>query len=44
MKNLNSVFIAFLAVWAEFFAYQFTVGRRMARLQEEIERLKSRLK
>lgn len=44
MKNLNSVFAAFIAVWAVFFAYQITVGRRLARLQDEIERLKSRLK
>jgi len=44
MKNLNSVLIAFLAVWAVFFIYQFTVSRRMARLQDEIERLKNRLK
>jgi CcmD family protein len=44
MKNLNSVFAAFMAVWAVFFVYQITVGRRLARLQDEIERLKSRLK
>ncbi|MGD0841480.1 MAG: CcmD family protein [Candidatus Acidiferrales bacterium] len=44
MKNLNSVFAAFMAVWAVFFVYQITIGRRMARLQDEIERLKNRLK
>ena len=44
MKNLNSVFAAFMAVWAVFFAYQLSVGRRMARLQDEIARLKDRLK
>jgi len=44
VKNLNSVFAAFMAVWAVFFVYQITIGRRMARLQDEIERLKNRLK
>jgi len=44
VKNLNSVFEAFIAVWAVFFVYQITVGRRLARLQDEVERLKSRLK
>jgi CcmD family protein len=33
-----------MAVWAVFFVYQITIGRRMARLQDEIERLKNRLK
>jgi CcmD family protein len=44
VKNLISVFEAFMAVWAVFFVYQITVGRRLARLQDEVERLKSRLK
>jgi CcmD family protein len=44
MKNLNSVFAAFMAAWAIFFAYQISVGLRMSRLQDEIARLKNRLK
>ena len=40
MKNLDSVFAAYLAVWAIFFVYQFTVSRRLARLQDDVERLK----
>jgi CcmD family protein len=44
VKNLNSVFAAFMAVWAVFFAYQLSVGRRLARLQDDIARLKDRLK
>jgi CcmD family protein len=44
MKNLNSVFAAYMAVWAVFFVYQISVGRRVARLQDEIARLKNRLK
>ena len=40
MKNLDSVLAAYLAVWAIFFVYQFTVSRRLAHLQDEVERLK----
>jgi CcmD family protein len=40
MKNLDSVLAAYLAVWAIFFVYQFSVSRRLARLQDEVERLK----
>ena len=44
MKNLDSVFAAYIAVWAIFFVYQFSVSRRLARLQDEFERLKQNLK
>ena len=44
MKNLNSLMAAYLAVWAVFFVYQITVSRRLARLRDEIERLKDTLK
>jgi len=44
VKNLNNVFAAYMAVWAVFFVYQLTIGRRIARLQDELERLKNRLK
>ena len=44
MKNLDSLVAAYLAVWAIFFVYHFTVARRVARLQEEIARLKQNLK
>lgn len=44
MKNLDSVFAAYIAVWAIFFVYQFTVSRRLGRLQDEVERLKGFLK
>lgn len=43
MKNLDSVFAAYLIAWAIFFAYYLTVARRMAALREDIERLKSSL-
>lgn len=41
MKNLDSVLIAYLAGWAIFFGYYISVARRMAGLQEEIDRLKA---
>jgi CcmD family protein len=44
MKNLDSLMAAYLAVWAIFFVYHFTVARRVARLQDEIARLKQSLK
>lgn len=44
MKNIDSVMAAYLAVWAIFFVYEFTVSRRLARLQSEVERLKGLLK
>jgi CcmD family protein len=44
MKNLDSLMAAYLAVWAIFFVYHFTVARRVARLQDEIARLKQTLK
>jgi CcmD family protein len=44
MKNLDSLMAAYLAVWAIFFVYHFTVARRVARLQDEITRLKQSLK
>jgi CcmD family protein len=44
MKNLNSLMAAYLSVWAIFFVYQFTVSRRLARLRDEVERLKGALK
>ena len=35
---------AYLAVWAVFFVYQFTVSRRLASLRDEVQRLKQALK
>lgn len=43
MKNLDSVFAAYLLGWAVFFAYYLTVSRRASALRDEIERLKSSL-
>ena len=41
MKNLDSVFAAYMAAWAIFFVYYITVARRAAALRSEIERLKN---
>jgi uncharacterized membrane protein YciS (DUF1049 family) len=43
MKNLDSIFAAYLIGWAIFFAYYLTVARRIAALREDIERLKNSL-
>ena len=40
MKNFESLFAAWMVVWAVFFVYEVTVARRMARLRDDIERLK----
>jgi hypothetical protein len=41
VKNLDSVFAAYLIGWAIFFVYYLTVARRTAALRADIERLKN---
>ena len=41
MKNLNFLVAAYVAIWAIFCVYLFTVARRMATLQDDIRRLKN---
>jgi hypothetical protein len=43
MKNLDSVFAAYMAGWTIFFVFYLTVARRTAALRDDIERLKSSL-
>jgi hypothetical protein len=43
MKNLDSVFAAYLVGWAIFFGYYLTVARRTVALRDDIERLKNSL-
>ncbi len=43
MKNLESVFAAYVIGWAIFFFYYVTIARRTAALRENIERLKNSL-
>ena len=44
MKNLDSLMAAYFFVWTIFFVYQFTVARRLGKLQADVERLKETLK
>lgn len=43
MKNLDSIFAAYLIAWGVFFVYYVTIARRASALKEEIERLKALL-
>jgi hypothetical protein len=43
MKNLNSVFAAYMIGWAVFFVYYISVARRTSALRDDIERLKNSL-
>lgn len=43
MKNLNSVFAAYVIGWAVFFVYYLTVAKRASALREDLERLKRSL-
>ena len=43
MKNLDSVFAAYLIGWAVFFVFYLTVAKRTSSLRDEIERLKNSL-
>lgn len=44
MKNFEFLFAAWIMVWAVFFVYEVSVANRMARLREEVERLKQQLR
>ena len=43
MKNLNSVFAAYLIAWGIFFVYYVTIAQRASELRKELERLKGSL-
>jgi len=43
MKNLGSVFAAYMIGWAVFFVYYISIARRTSVLREDIERLKNSL-
>jgi len=43
MKNLGSVFAAYMIGWAVFFVYYISIARRTSVLREDIERLKDSL-
>jgi hypothetical protein len=44
MKNLDSVFAAYLIGWAVFFVFYLSVARRTSALRDEIERLKDSIR
>jgi CcmD family protein len=43
VKNLDSVFAAYLIGWAVFFVFSLTIAKRASSLKEELSRLKERL-
>ncbi len=43
MKNLNSVFAAYLIGWGVFFLFYVSIAKRTSDLRAEIERLKNLL-
>jgi hypothetical protein len=43
MKNLDSVFAAYLTGWAVFFLFYVTIAKRTSDLRTEINRLKNTL-
>lgn len=40
MKNLDSVFAAYLIGWAVFFVFYLSVAKRTSSLRDELEQLK----
>ncbi len=44
MENFESLFAAYIAVWAIFFIYDFTIARRMARVEKELAQVKQQLR
>jgi hypothetical protein len=43
MKNLDSVFAAYLIGWGVFFLFYVTIARRTAAVRAELDRLKNSL-
>jgi hypothetical protein len=44
MKNLGSVFAAYIIGWAVFFVFYMTVARRTSQLKDELDRLRDSVK
>ena len=44
MRDFEFLFAAWMVVWAVFFVYEVSVARRMARVREEVDRLRQRLR
>ena len=43
MKNLDSVFAAYIIGWAVFFVFYLSVAKRTSSLRQEVERWKNTL-
>ncbi len=43
IQNFGSLFAAYIAVWAIFFIYDFTVARRIARVEKDLAEIKSQI-
>ncbi|MCL6643318.1 MAG: hypothetical protein K6T71_08415 [Candidatus Bipolaricaulota bacterium] len=43
MKNLDSVFAAYMIGWSVFFLFYVTIARRTAAVRAELDRLKNQL-
>jgi hypothetical protein len=41
MKNLDSVFAAYIVSWGVFFVFYLTIAKRTSNLRAELERLKN---
>lgn len=44
MHNFGSLFAAYLAFWAIFFIYDFTVARRLARVEKDLAQIKQQVR
>jgi len=44
MSNFHFLLTAWIAVWAVFFGYELSIASRIARLREEVDRLKQQLR
>jgi len=43
MKNLDSVFAAYVVGWSVFFVFYLTIAKRISNLRAELDRLKNSL-
>jgi hypothetical protein len=44
LRNFHFLLAAWIAVWAVFFAYELSVASRVAKLQDDLERIKRQLR
>jgi hypothetical protein len=44
LRNFHFLLTAWIAVWAVFFAYELSVAGRVAKLRDDLERLKQQLR